>query len=158
MYTFVYIFLWCLLEIFSNVELLFRKRITSISFSNFYHLSTIYDGVLLKKFKFLSGRRASCVQRYILYSWGDAIFGIHKWVPTFLIAVVMRPESSPAVHILRTRIPCENWTCFTLFPLSVWQEIVFHARQTCKQQRNTLSQEKLLCHNNTNWKKVWDVD
>ena len=33
--------------------------------------------------------------------------------------------------ILHTDIPCENWMCFTLLPLSVWQEIVLYVRQTC---------------------------
>ena len=33
-----------------------------------------------------------------------------------------------------------NLACFTLFPLSVWQEIVFHVRQTCKQQTHFLKQ------------------
>ena len=46
--------------------------------------------------------------------------------------------------ILHTGTLCKNWMCFTLFPLSVWQEIVFHARQTCKQQTNTLTETKLL--------------
>ena len=41
------------------------------------------------------------------------------------------------------RCTCEYWTCFTVFPLSVWQEIVFHARQTCRQQTNTLTETKL---------------
>ena len=43
-------------------------------------------------------------------------------------------------HMLHTGTPCENWTCFSLFLLSVRQEIVFHARQTCKEQTNTLSE------------------
>ena len=44
-------------------------------------------------------------------------------------------HSTPSIQVA-----CINWLCFTPFPLSVWQEIVFHARQTCKQQTNTLKQ------------------
>ena len=33
------------------------------------------------------------------------------------------------------------WLCPTLSPLSVWQEIVFYARQTFNQQTNTLSEQ-----------------
>ena len=47
-----------------------------------------------------------------------------------------------------------NLDVFTLFPLSVWQEIVFHARQTCKQQTNSLSETKLLWLNNTYQQKL----
>ena len=52
-------------------------------------------------------------------------------------------------HFLHTGTLCKNWTCFSLFPSSVWLEIVFYARQTCEQQTKTLYQTKLLCYNNT---------
>ena len=38
-----------------------------------------------------------------------------------------------------SQVPCLIWPCFTLFPLTVWQEIGFHARLTCQQRTNTLS-------------------
>ena len=42
--------------------------------------------------------------------------------------------------ILHTGIPCENWTCFSLFSLSIWQEIVFHATQTFDKQTHLQKQ------------------
>ena len=53
--------------------------------------------------------------------------------------------------------PCWIWACFTLFPLSVWQEIVFHERQTCEQQIDSLSKTKLLWQNNTYRQKLYVI-
>ena len=44
-------------------------------------------------------------------------------------AVPLCPVRAQNVH--PPQVPCENWLFLTLFPLSVWQEVVFHARQTC---------------------------
>ena len=57
-------------------------------------------------------------------------------------------------HTSYTQLPCQICLRFTLFPFSVWQEIVFQATLTCEQQTNTLSQTKLLYHNNTNRQKA----
>ena len=47
-------------------------------------------------------------------------------------------KNIPSCLASSTQVPFENWLSFTLLPLSVWKEIVFHARQTCKQQTTHL--------------------
>ena len=42
------------------------------------------------------------------------------------------------------RHPAKFGYALLYFPLYVWQEIVFQAKQTCKQQTNTLTETKLL--------------
>ena len=42
-----------------------------------------------------------------------------------------------------TQVPCWIRPCFTLSPFSVWQEIVSHAGQTCKQQRTHFQKQNL---------------
>ena len=50
-----------------------------------------------------------------------------------IIATIHPPHRYPA-----------KFGCFTLFPLSVWKEIVFHARQPCEQQTDTFSNKTSL--------------
>ena len=53
--------------------------------------------------------------------------------------------TTPVVYILLTAALL-NLDVFNSIPLSIWQEIVFHARQTRKQQTNTLSVDIFLLH------------
>ena len=67
--------------------------------------------------------------------------------------VIHYPTVSP-LSTPSAQLPCQFGLCFTLFPFSVWQEIVFQARQTWEQQSNTLSQTRLLCHKYTSRQKL----
>ena len=53
-----------------------------------------------------------------------------------------------------TQLPCSIFQCFHLLYFSVWQKLFCMPDKLVKKQSNTLSQTKLLCHNNTNQQKV----
>ena len=56
------------------------------------------------------------------------------YLNTIIDSKLARGEKlSTQMNTTSTHLPCKIWLLFTLFPLSVWQQIAFHARQACEQ-------------------------